>query len=81
MNAAVSKSGYAEVFEELLRDLESDGLTIVIMVDEFPVAVENIAKAKSNEAAAQFYTPIAGCANGQSRASGSFIPAQLACPS
>ena len=44
----------AEVFEELLRELESDGLTIVIMVDEFPVAVENIAKAQGNESAVRF---------------------------
>lgn len=45
---------YFEVFEQLLRDLETEHTTIVIMVDEFPVAVENIAKTQNNEAAVQF---------------------------
>lgn len=54
LNGSAAKPSYAEVFEELLRDLESDDQTIVIMVDEFPVAVENIAKAKGNAVAAHF---------------------------
>lgn len=45
---------YAEAFEQLLRDLEAENTTIVIMIDEFPVAVESIAKAKGAEAAVQF---------------------------
>lgn len=48
------KPSYSEAFEQLLRDLENDHSTIVIMVDEFPVAVENMAKAKGNEAAVRF---------------------------
>ncbi|MBK6901424.1 MAG: ATP-binding protein [Saprospirales bacterium] len=51
---AVNKPGYAKVFEQLLREIETDGETVVIMVDEFPVAVENIAKAKGNEEAVRF---------------------------
>jgi uncharacterized protein len=52
--APAAKSTYAEVFEQLLRDLDAEDTTIVIMVDEFPVAVENIAKAQGNEAAVRF---------------------------
>lgn len=46
--------GYAEVFEQLLRDLDSEKATIVIMVDEFPVSVENIARELGNAAAVAF---------------------------
>lgn len=46
--------GYAEAFEELLIKLDSEKVTIVIMVDEFPVAVENIAKAHGNDEALGF---------------------------
>ncbi len=45
---------YAEAFELLLQELEVESTIIVLMVDEFPVAVENIAKAESREAAARF---------------------------
>jgi uncharacterized protein len=48
------KQSYAQAFEQLLQDLESDALTIVVMVDEFPVAVEGIAKAINNQAAVTF---------------------------
>lgn len=52
--APASRPSYAETFEQLLRDLETENSTINIMVDEFPVAVENIAKAGSNDAAVSF---------------------------
>jgi uncharacterized protein len=45
---------YAEAFEELLRDLDTEEQKIVVMVDEFPVAIENIAKKHGNEAAVTF---------------------------
>lgn len=51
---ANANPSYAEAFEQLLRDLESEGNTIVIMVDEFPVAVENIAKTHGEAAAVRF---------------------------
>lgn len=47
-------STYAEVFEQLLRDMDAEGNKIVIMVDEFPVAVENIAKQLGNDTAVAF---------------------------
>lgn len=52
--ASGNKPSYAETFEQLLRDLETENSTIIIMVDEFPVAVENIAKAGGNDAAVSF---------------------------
>lgn len=48
------KTKYSEAFENLLRDLDTDGATICIMVDEFPIALEAIAKAKSAEEAVRF---------------------------
>ncbi|MFN0014189.1 MAG: hypothetical protein ACKVU2_06535 [Saprospiraceae bacterium] len=45
---------YAKTFEQLLLELETENSTIVVMVDEFPVAVENIAKAKDKDAAVGF---------------------------
>jgi len=48
------KATFSEEFERLLRDLETEGTTICIMVDEFPVALETIAKTKGNEAAVHF---------------------------
>lgn len=49
-----AKPSYAEAFEELLLKLDSEKVTIVVMVDEFPVAVENIAKEHGNTAALGF---------------------------
>jgi len=40
-------------FEDLLRELEPES-KLVIMVDEFPIAVENIAKVHGRQAAVQF---------------------------
>lgn len=48
------KARYSEEFENLLRDLDTEGATICIMVDEFPVALEAIAKTKSNDEAVHF---------------------------
>jgi len=48
------KARYSEEFENLLRDLDTEGATICIMVDEFPVALEAIAKAKGNDEAVRF---------------------------
>ncbi len=48
------KARYSEEFENLLRDLDTEGATICIMVDEFPIALEAIAKAKGNEEAVRF---------------------------
>lgn len=45
---------YSEEFENLLRELETDGETICIMVDEFPVALERIAKSKGTDEAVHF---------------------------
>lgn len=45
---------YIDAFESLLRDIDAEGTVIVIMVDEFPVAVENIAQKQGNEAAIHF---------------------------
>lgn len=52
--AATAKPTYAAAFEQLLRELETDQTTIVIMVDEFPVTVENIAKIQGTDAAVRF---------------------------
>jgi hypothetical protein len=49
-----TKPSYFEAFEQLLRDLDTEQTTIVVMVDEFPVAVENIVKAKDEKFAVQF---------------------------
>ena len=51
---AAAKITYMEAFEALLRELEAEQLVIVIMVDEFPVAVENIAKKQGDEVAVHF---------------------------
>lgn len=48
------KPKYSEEFENLLRDLETDGAVICIMVDEFPVTLEAIAKSKGTEEAVRF---------------------------
>jgi uncharacterized protein len=49
-----AKPTYFEAFEALLHELPTDHHTIVIMVDEFPVAVENIAKHQGPDAAVRF---------------------------
>lgn len=48
------KPKYSEEFENLLRDLDTDGAVICIMVDEFPVTLEAIAKSKGTEEAVRF---------------------------
>ena len=48
------KTSYSKEFENLLRDLDTEGAIICIMVDEFPIALEAIAKAKGNEEAIRF---------------------------
>jgi uncharacterized protein len=48
------KDSYAAAFEDLLHDLDVEGTKIIIMVDEFPVAVEAIAKNHSNTTAVNF---------------------------
>lgn len=48
------KARYSEEFENLLRELDTEGATICIMVDEFPVALEAIAKAKGTDEAIHF---------------------------
>jgi hypothetical protein len=45
---------FATAFERLLQDLDDESITIVVMVDEFPVAIENIAKLHGIKAAVQF---------------------------
>ena len=45
---------YSAEFENLLRDLETEGTIICIMVDEFPVALEKIAAAKGVDEAVHF---------------------------
>ena len=51
---AHEKTTFSKEFENLLRDLDTDGTTVCIMVDEFPVALEAIAKSKGNEEAVHF---------------------------
>lgn len=48
------KPKYSEEFENLLRDLDTDSAVICIMVDEFPVTLEAIAKSKGTEEAVRF---------------------------
>lgn len=48
------KPTYAEEFERLLQELDTDDLVIGILVDEFPVALENIGKVLGNNAAITF---------------------------
>jgi len=45
---------YSKEFEKLLRNVAPDELTIVILVDEFPVALERIEKAHGSEQAKHF---------------------------
>ncbi len=47
-------TSYFTEFESLLRNLDTEGTTVCIMVDEFPVALEAISKANGTEAAVQF---------------------------
>ncbi|MCC7319287.1 MAG: hypothetical protein IT219_12205 [Bacteroidales bacterium] len=44
---------FTSAFEDLLRELEPE-TKLVIMVDEFPIAVENIAKVQGSQAAVHF---------------------------
>ncbi len=48
------KTTFSKEFENLLRDLDTNGITVCIMVDEFPVALEAIAKSKGNDEAVHF---------------------------
>ncbi|MCB0624452.1 MAG: hypothetical protein KDC43_11190 [Saprospiraceae bacterium] len=45
---------YSEEFERLMRDMDTSGFAIVLLIDEFPVALERIAKTHGNEAAVEF---------------------------
>jgi uncharacterized protein len=48
------KASFSQEFELLLRNLDTDGTKVCIMVDEFPVALEAIAKSKGNDEAVRF---------------------------
>lgn len=49
-----SNGSYSDEFFNLMKKLETDGTTIVLMVDEFPATVENIANNASKIDAVQF---------------------------
>jgi hypothetical protein len=49
-----SKPTYRQEFESLLKKLDTDGFTIGLLIDEFPVALENIAKKHGAQAAVEF---------------------------
>ncbi|MCB0641239.1 MAG: AAA family ATPase [Phaeodactylibacter sp.] len=48
------RSSYSKEFEQLMRDLDTTKVTIVLLIDEFPVALERIAKLQSPDAAKEF---------------------------
>ncbi len=45
---------YSKEFEQLMQELDTKDLTIVLLIDEFPIALEEIAKSTSNQTAIQF---------------------------
>jgi hypothetical protein len=48
------KLKYSKEFEQLMRDMDTSKVAIVLLIDEFPVALERIAKLQSPEAAKEF---------------------------
>ena len=48
------KPKYSRVFEDLMRRMETDEFRIVLLSDEFPVALERIAKEQGDEAGVEF---------------------------
>lgn len=48
------RATYSDEFEQLMRQLDTKQFTIVLLIDEFPVALEKIAKKYSPETAIQF---------------------------
>jgi hypothetical protein len=45
---------YYEEFNEFLRDIKLEGKKILLLIDEFPITIENIHEASGNEKAVQF---------------------------
>lgn len=45
---------YSQEFEQLMRDLDTTDFTIVLLIDEFPIALERIVKAQGEEAGREF---------------------------
>ncbi len=45
---------YSKVFEDLMRRLDTDDFKIVLLIDEFPVALERIAKEQGDDAGIEF---------------------------
>lgn len=45
---------YQDAFEALLREIDTEGATIVLMIDEFPQTVENIREKSGNQEAIHF---------------------------
>ena len=48
------KPKYSRVFEDLMRRMDTDEFRIVLLIDEFPVALERIAKEQGDEAGVEF---------------------------
>ncbi len=48
------RATYSDEFEQLMRQLDTKQFTIVLLIDEFPVALEKIAKKYSTDTAIQF---------------------------
>jgi len=45
---------YREEFDQLMKDIDEDQFKIILLIDEFPIAVEQIAKKIGNDAAVNF---------------------------
>jgi len=45
---------YREEFDQLMKDIDEDQFKIILLIDEFPIAVEQIAKKIDNAAAVNF---------------------------
>lgn len=45
---------YSDEFEKLIRDLDTSDFKIVLLIDEFPIALERIEKMTNTEAAVEF---------------------------
>ncbi len=45
---------YSRVFEDLMRRMDTEEFRIVLLIDEFPVALERIAKERGDEAGVEF---------------------------
>lgn len=47
-------SSYREEFDQLMKDIDEDDFKLILMIDEFPIALEQIAKKLGNDEAINF---------------------------